>query len=330
MNEFEENNKLMGKSKVSVIIPTFNRSIYVLDAIRSVLDQSYENIEILVIDDGSTDGTKEELASLVEKGAIHYIYQENQGRSAARNRGISLATGNYLAFLDSDDLLESGTLIKQVEFLARNPEMGLVHGGYSKFDDSKKDLGYRNPSWFSGWIYPKLLLMWTTLLAIPTVMVPRQVLNEVGGFDESLYIGEDLDLWRRIARRYPFGYIGQSLARIRVHAGNTSIDAIKATHEFKRYLEKAFEDDEDLPLRFKHQALSRMYSNQAYIMLGDGGMDVILAARTNARLAIIHDPLNLNGYIAFLSTMLGYKSRKKLVEQWRSFRGWLMARHRKE
>jgi len=161
-------------------------------------------------------------------------------------------------------------------------------------------------------------------------MVPRQVLNDVGGFDESLYIGEDLDLWRRIARRYPFGYISRSLARIRVHAGNTSIDAVKATHEFERYFEKAFKDDEDLPLRFKQQALSRMYSNQAYIMLSGRGTDMLLAARTNARLAIIHDPLNLNGYIAFLFTMLDYESRKRLVEQWRSFRGWFMARNRKE
>ena len=320
----------MGKPKVSVIVPTYNRSIYILDALRSILDQNYENIEIVVIDDGSTDGTKERLASLVEKGIVHYIYQENQGRSAARNRGISLATGDYLAFLDSDDLLESGTLIKQVEFLVRNPEIGLVHGGYSKFDDFNKDIGYRNPSWFSGWIYPQMLLMWTALLAIPTVMVPRQIINEVGGFDESLYIGEDLDLWRRIARRYPFGYINQRLARIRVHAGNTSIDAVKATGEFERYLEKAFKDDDSLTIHFKHQALSRMYSNQAYIMLSGRGTDVMLAARTNARLAILHDPLNLNGYIAFLSTMLGYEGRKRLVEQWRSFRGWLMAHNRKE
>jgi len=320
----------MGKPKVSVIIPTYNRSIYVLDAIQSVLDQNYENIEIIVIDDGSTDGTKEKLASLVEKGIVHYIYQENQGRSAARNRGISLATGDYLAFLDSDDLLESGTLIKQVEFLARNPNIGLVHGGYSKFDELKNDLGYRDPSWFSGCIYPQMLLMWTTLLATPTVMMPRQIIKEVGGFDESLYIGEDLDLWRRIARRYPFGYINQRLARIRVHAGNTSIDAVKATGEFERYLEKAFKDDDGLTLRFKHQALSRMYSNQAYIMLSGRETDMLLAARTNARLAIIHDPLNLNGYIAFLSTMLNYESRKKLIEQWRSFRGWFMARNRKE
>jgi len=155
-------------------------------------------------------------------------------------------------------------------------------------------------------------------------------MDEVGGFDENLYIGEDLDLWRRIARRYQFGCINQSLARIRVHVGNTSRDSIHTTREFERYLEKAFQDDDGLSARFKHRALSRMYSNQAYIMLSGRGRELMSAARTNAWRAIVNDLFNLHGYIAFLSTMFGYESRRNLVEQWRSLRGWLMARNRKE
>lgn len=316
-------------SKVSVIIPTYNRSDYVFDAIQSVVYQKYEPIEILVIDDGSTDDTKEKLAPFIEKGAIRYIYQENQGRSEARNQGISLATGDYLAFLDSDDLFEPDKLAKQVEFFTQHPEVGLVHGGYVKFDALNNDLGYRDPSWFSGWIYPKMLLVWYTLLATPTVMVPKRVLEEIGGFDKSLFIAEDLDLWRRIARKYPFGYINQSLARIRMHAGNTSRDAFYTTREFERYLEKAFQDDQGLSPRFQHRVLSRLYSNQAYIMLSGRGDDLMLAARTSARRAIAHDPLNMSSYAALLSTALGYDSRAKLVEYWRSLRGWLMTINRK-
>jgi glycosyltransferase involved in cell wall biosynthesis len=276
------------------------------------------------VDDGSTDDTKEKLASLIYSGAIRYVYQENRGRSAARNKGISLATGGYLAFLDSDDLFEPDKLIKQVGFFSTHPEAGLVHGGYIKFDTLNSNLGYRNPSWFSGWIYPQMLLQWYTLLATPTVMVPKRVLDEVGGFNEDLYIGEDLDLWRRIARRYPFGYINECLARIRVHAGNTSIDAVKATYEFERYLDRAFEDDRSLSNRFRHRTLSKMYSNQAYILLSGKEREMVSAARTNARLAILHDPLNMNGFIALLSTILGYDSRKRLAEKWRSLRNRLM------
>jgi glycosyltransferase involved in cell wall biosynthesis len=316
--------------KVSVVIPTYNRSDYILEAIQSVLEQDHASLEIIVVDDGSTDDTKEKMASLIDSGVIRYIYQENRGRSAARNMGISLATGDYLAFLDSDDLFEANKLVKQVEFLSGHPEVGLVHGGYIKFDARNHDLGYRDPSWFSGWIYPDILLIWYTLLPPSIVMVPKRVLAEVGGFDESLFIGEDLDLWRRIARKYPFGYINQSLARIRVHAGNTSRDAHLTTREFERYLEKAFQDDKSLSSRFKHRALSRMYSNQAYIMLSGQKKELMLAVRTHARQAITYDPFNVHGYVAFLSTVLSYDSRKLLVERWRSWRGWLMSLNRKD
>jgi glycosyltransferase involved in cell wall biosynthesis len=319
----------MESLKVSVIIPTYNRSEYILDAIQSAVDQKYESMEIIVVDDGSTDDTKDKLVSLIDRGVIRYVYQENEGRSAARNKGIALATGEYIAFLDSDDLFEPDKLVKQVEFFSMHPEVGLVHGGYGKFDNLNTDLGYRDPAWFSGWIYPKMLLVWYTLLATPTVMVPKRVMDEVGGFDKSLFIGEDLDLWRRIARRYPFGYINQSLARIRMHVGNTSRDALYTTHEFERYLEKAFQDDPGLSTWFKRRALSRMYSNQAYIMLSGQGSDVMLSARASARRAIALDPLNVHGYTAFLSTAFSYESRAKLIERWRSLRGWMMTLNRK-
>lgn len=319
----------IASNKVSVVIPTYNRSSFVLDAIRSVTDQQYEPLEILVIDDGSTDDTKEKLAHLNAQDVIRYIYQHNQGRSAARNKGISLATGDFIAFLDSDDLFEPGKLAKQVEFFANHPQVGLVHGGYVKFDESGKDLGYRNTSWFSGWIYPKMLLVWYTLLATPTVMVRKAALEEVGGFDESFVIAEDLDLWRRIARKYSFGYINQSLARIRIHAGNTSKDAISATREFERYLHKAFQEDLGLSSRFQHRVYSRLYSNQAYMLLSGRGAELMSAARASAKQAIFHDPLNVSGYTAFLSTAISDEVRSKLVKRWRTLRSWLMALNRK-
>lgn len=314
--------------KVTVIIPTFNRSAFIPDAIKSVLDQNYENIEIIVVDDGSTDDTQDKLSSWIKLGVIRYEFQENRGRSAARNRGISLASGDYLAFLDSDDLFEHGKLKTQVDLFSRNPEIGLLHSGYCKFNEFNDNLGYRDPSWFSGWIYPEILLKWNSLLATPTVMVPKHVMEEMGGFDESLYIGEDLDMWRRIARRYPFGYINQSLARIRVHSGNTSSDAIAATREFERYLQKAFDDDPGLSDSFRRRALSRMYGNQAYIMLSSDDPTVMSTTRTTAKLAIHNDPFNVHGYIGFISTWIGYTQRRLLVQQWRTVRGWVMSRNR--
>lgn len=138
-----------------------------------------------------------------------------------------------------------------------------MHSGFSKFDNEGHDLGYRDPSWFSGNIYPDILLYWTTLMVVD-VVYPKKVFEVVGLFDETLKMGPDLDMWRRISRYYLFGYIPRRLARVRVHEGNISGDKINATEGFVHYLEKAFVDDPCLSKQFKVQAFSRMYSTQAY------------------------------------------------------------------
>jgi glycosyltransferase involved in cell wall biosynthesis len=313
---------------VSVVIPTYNRAEFVLDAIGSVLAQGYTDYEIIVVDDGSSDNTKNALFPFIQQGTIRYYYQRNQGEAAARNLGIAMSQGDYIAFLDSDDLYEPEKLELQVAYLLEHPEIGLVHSCFVKFDDKGRDLGYRNTAWFSGWIYPQILLYWTTLMAIDTVIVPRRVFNEVGLFDVGLKMGPDLDMWRRIARRYPFGFIDRSLARVRVHSGNISGDKTGAADGFVKYLERAFEDDPALSQTFKRRALSRMYSTTAYNLLGEHGREAMRIARLNAARAVANNPFNVHGYIAFLSASLGWNTRRMLVLRWRSLRGWLMSRNR--
>ena len=202
---------------VSVIIPTYNRGNLVVEAVTSVLHQTFPNYEIVVVDDGSTDGTAEILSSFVQKGLIRYFYQVNQGLARARNRGIAESKGEIISFLDSDDLFEPELLQTQVEYLNHHPDAGLVNTGFCKFHKDGIDSEFRDTSWFSGWIYPQILTYWLTLMAIDTVAVPRYVLDDVGYFDEHFKKSEDLDLWRRIARKYPFGHVARSLARVRVH-----------------------------------------------------------------------------------------------------------------
>ena len=312
------------QDKVSVIIPAYNRSNYILEAIQSVLEQKYASIEIIIVDDGSTDDTKDKVLPFVGKEWIRYIYQKNKGRSAARNKGLVAAKGDYITFLDSDDIFEPGKIEIQVDYLRRHPEVGLVHGGYIKFDDSGRDLGYRNPIYFKGDIYPDMLLYWSSLLATPAVMLPKKVIEEIGGFDESLYIGEDLDLWRRIARKYPFGYINQSVARVRVHTGNTSADKTKSTLEFEKYLNKAFEDDSSLSSAFRRKAFSRLYSNQAYMFLDSINHDHIILSRFTALKSIKTDFLNAHGYLAFFSSFIPIRIRKFIIAKFRVLRGWIM------
>lgn len=313
---------------VSIIIPTFNRGYLILDSLRSIFLQDYSDYEIIVVDDGSTDNTEEVLSSLIEDNKIRYVKQDNHGESSARNHGILLSQGKYIAFLDSDDLFEPTKLKVQVQYMEEHPEIGLVHSGYTKFDNYGHDLGYRDTSWFCGKIYPKLLLHWTVLMAVDTVMVPKKVFDAIGLFDESLRMGPDLDMWRRISRKYSFGFINESLARVRVHAGNISGDKLKATEGFIQYLEKAFEDAPDLSARFRRRVFSRMFSTQAYNLLSGSGDDFLQAARLNAVRAITYDFLNPHGFVAFLSTMFGYKFRNSLVQQWRLLRSRIMSRNR--
>jgi glycosyltransferase involved in cell wall biosynthesis len=312
---------------VSVIIPTYNRGNLVVEAVTSVLHQTFPNYEIVVVDDGSTDGTAEILSSFVQKGLIRYFYQVNQGLARARNRGIAESKGEIISFLDSDDLFEPELLQTQVEYLNHHPDAGLVNTGFCKFHKDGIDSEFRDTSWFSGWIYPQILTYWLTLMAIDTVAVPRYVLDDVGYFDEHFKKSEDLDLWRRIARKYPFGHVARSLARVRVHEGTLSYDKTETEQYFLNYLDKAFFEDGNLSRVFRRRAYSRLYSNLAYNLLGEETKSHILLARSYSKKALMYSPFNPNGFAAYLFSFFGNNMRNLGLQAWRKARSVYMSRN---
>ena len=218
--------------RVSVVIPTWNRAAWIADAIFSVLDQNYPNLEVIVVDDGSTDET----AAVVRRFGheVRYVRQENGGPASARNRGIRTATGEFVAFLDSDDLFETGKLHEQVQYFRRNPEAILVYCWFSIVDEcGRKRLGRRCN--LSGLVADALLARCMQgPIATPTVMVRRSALLESGGFDEGMSLSEDIDLWCRLARLGPIGLIPEVLVRVRRHGANVSRGAGR-----RRYLAAA-------------------------------------------------------------------------------------------
>jgi len=195
--------------KISVVIPCFNAKNYIAAAIESVLAQEWPNIEILVVDDGSSDGSPD----LVQKrfSTVKLLRQSNQGVAKARNNGISQATGDWIAFLDADDIWLPGKLHAQMAMLADAPGTRMVYTAWQVWtcSDPAPTPGYiaelavrssdaRLWSGASGWVYPQLLLdcvVWTS-----TVLAHRSVFAEVGQFDPTLRIGEDWDLWLRASR----------------------------------------------------------------------------------------------------------------------------------
>jgi glycosyltransferase involved in cell wall biosynthesis len=205
---------------VSIIIPTYNRAHLIGETIQSVLAQTLTKYEIIVVDDGSTDGTTEALAPFGAR--IHYLQEPHTGLPGhVRNVGIRAAQGDYFAFLDSDDLLVEHSLALRLDFLRRHVDVALVYSDAYVFDHTT---GATLQRWHelmrpaSGWIGPALLCQ--NWIVNSTVLVRRQVLDRIGLFAEGpeLRWGQDWDLWLRIAAYHEIGLIPEPLARIRIHS----------------------------------------------------------------------------------------------------------------
>jgi glycosyltransferase involved in cell wall biosynthesis len=207
------------KPEVSVIIPSHNRLFTLSRAIDSVLIQQGITFELILVDDGSTDDTRNFVTGKYPQAS--YYYQENKGPSAARNLGIEKARGNWLAFLDSDDEWLPGKLQAQLEFFRLNPDYRIVQTQETWIRDGKRVNPMKKHEKSGGLIFNKCLPL--CVVSPSAVMIHRSLLEEVGLFDESLPACEDYDLWLRIAAKNPIGFIEKSfLIRYGGHADQTS------------------------------------------------------------------------------------------------------------
>jgi len=192
---------------ISVIIPTYNRGWILKEAVDSVLSQEYPSYEVIVVDDGSTDDTAEILKSCASRIAV--IRQANQGVSAARNRGVREASGNLIAFLDSDDLWLPGKLATQAAFFRAHPAIRICQTEETWVRNGRRVNPKNRHKKPSGDIFePSLELC---LVSPSAVMMRRELFEEMGGFDETLPACEDYDLWLRIGCRYPVELIDTPL-----------------------------------------------------------------------------------------------------------------------
>ena len=223
---------------ISVVIPTYNYAHYLPEAIDSVLRQTYPPLEITVVDDGSTDATPDVLAAYGDR--IRVIRQKNQGVAAARNAGLSAARGEYVAFLDSDDIWHPRKLELQIARFA-DPALGLVHCGVETFDEKGRAVGVFLDG-MEGWVATEILRLDREVVAGPgsCIMVPKRVLEEIGGFDARLPPSDDWDVCYRIATRYPIGYVAVVLVRYRQHGTGLHLNIPKMENAMLIALEKAF------------------------------------------------------------------------------------------
>lgn len=191
---------------ISVIITTYNRCNLVTTALESVLKQNFLDYEIIVIDDGSTDGTE---AVIKKYKQVNYFYQPNQGVSCARNQGLELAQGELISFLDSDDLWLPNKLSAQVAVMEKDPQIKATYTDEIWIRRGKRVNPKKKHQKYSGWLFEKCLPL--CIISPSSVMIQKEVFDQVGFFDEELPACEDYDLWLRISARFPITFINEKL-----------------------------------------------------------------------------------------------------------------------
>ena len=205
--------------KISVIIPTFNRKKILGRAIQSVINQSLQPFEVIIIDDGSNDGTKDWVKENFQD--IRYIYQNNQGVSSARNKGIKYAYGDWIAFLDSDDEWLPNKLYEQVKAIGSNPEIKFFHTNEIWIRNGVRVNQMKKHKKYGGYIFEKCLDI--CKVSPSSVLIKKEIFDDVGAFDNSLRVCEDYDLWLRITSKYPVVFLDIPLIyKYGGHAGQLS------------------------------------------------------------------------------------------------------------
>lgn len=254
---------------VSIIIPNYNHARFVGGAIHSVLNQDYKNVEIIVVDDGSTDNSHEVIGQFGDQ--VKYIYQENAGLSAARNTGIRASKGAFIGVLDADDMYEPAFISTLVSALESNPEAEGIYCGY-QFVDQENNLlpQIENRPVPGDELYEALLD--GNFFVPESIFLRRYVYDDVGLFDEALRACEDWDVWLRVTKKYRIIHAPEILTRHRVLAGSMSTDPLRMLNNRLAVLSKHVGEE---PLvgdsSIVHRAYGRAYLGSCveYLQYGD-------------------------------------------------------------
>ena len=212
-----------GDKRISVVIPTYNRSSNIVNSVNSVIAQTYPVSEIIIVDDGSTDDTQDVVAKIQDSRVHYYKLSDNKGAGGARNYGVCQSHGDIIAFQDSDDEWEPSKLEKQMKYMEEHPECGLVYSAYTMeliFEIWHIVPDMEGDQKLEGDILAELLVKNT--IGAPTVIMKKKTFEEIGGFDEGMSSLEDWDLVIRVAKKYPIGFVPEVLVKVYHSEGGVS------------------------------------------------------------------------------------------------------------
>lgn len=263
---------------------------YLPETVDSVLKQTFTDFEVLIVNDGSTDNVVE-WASQVTDARVKLMTQENQRVSVARNTGINNAQGEYIAFLDADDLWEPTKLEKQVRCLDENPEVGLVYTWTLLVDKDNNPTGRVFASDVEGKAWDKILEN-DMISSGSSTMVRRSCFDTVGLFDPTLYYAPDFDMWVRIALQYPIMVVKEPLLRYRQLPNSFSRNRQKMVEDLRQVIEKTFKS---LPLELlylRNRCYANMFLKLAWVAVDDG--DCKKAAHFREQAVLHYSPVKFS------------------------------------
>lgn len=291
---------------VTVVVVNYNYGRYLRECVESVLAQTYGNIEVIVVDDGSTDDSLRVLRAYADR--ILIVHQENKGVSAARNAGAVKGRGQWIAFLDSDDAWQPDKLQQQSRCF-RDDAAGMVFCGVEYIDDSGAYLGNTSPA-ISGDILPQLVtFVPLTIAGGSTAVVRADCYRELGGFDEKLSTAADLDMWIRIAAKYEIRAVTAALVKCRRHSSSMSLNVGLFERDNYRLLTKAFSNSSCARIyHLRRRAFGRFYTILAgsYFQQRQWG-----TAIRNGSKALLHRPLEITHLFG-----LPLRALRRLVPSW--------------
>jgi glycosyltransferase involved in cell wall biosynthesis len=255
------------KPRVSVVLTTYNGASrgYLVEAIESVFNQSYGNYELLIVDDGSNDHTSKQCSPFLDNPKVRYLHQENRGLAGARNTGIRASCGEFICFLDDDDVWKPEKLQRQVDFIEARlngtDNWGLIFTWLELIDARGALLSFRRRR-EEGRIYKKLVLE-NIIDAPSSVLARREVFEDIGLFDESLLSCEDWDMWLRISKKYLVFPVKEYLVQYREHQNTLSADFDTMLSSAELVLDKVFQETpaEICPKR----AYASLYINRSVV-----------------------------------------------------------------
>lgn len=295
---------MLNKPLVSTVIATYNMDAYLPLAIRSVLDQTYGHVEVLIVDDGSTDSTGEVVKPFLEDPRVRYLYQENKGQAAAKNHGVREARGEYVAFLDADDLWAHDKLELQLPVFLGSENVGVVYSRYIQIDEAGKEAGISQNEFFRGRVSGPLLVF--NFIGFGTSVVKKECFDRLGYFREDLGMGIDYDLWLRFSTQYEFDYVDRPLLYYRLWSGQMSnncrrryINGIEIMKSFLREFPDVVDNDKE------NEAWAHTYTGYGECLRNVDGR--IGAAFRLYVLALSHKPAYLPAWKCMAKAILGVR-----------------------